>query len=423
MKLRDVWTLFRRETRAALREQTIVLEAVLGPVLLFPLLMWLMFTAISFAQGQTEGFVSRTALSGFSAEHVKLLEYLEDADGVDIRDLEADMDEAREQIRAGEIDILVQVNGERVDRHGSEEGLPIVVIFDESRDRSSAARGRLTTLIEEYRDERLEREREVLGIDEAEWSGFSVEGQNVATDREMGGFILGLLLPMFFVISVAMGSYSVAVDATAGERERGTWETTMTLATSRAAVILAKYLHVTAFGFVAGIMNLVAMTLSMGRLFGALAPAEGATLQFAMPWSAVPIVVLAALALSAFVAAGMMLLASFARTYKEGQAMVTPFYLLLVLPAVFLNTPGLEFSPRLALVPVVNIALMVRQAITGSYPALEIGLTVLSSTAVIAALIAMAVVVLRFEDFVIGSYGGSLGTFVRQRLLKKGKGQ
>ncbi len=103
--------------------------------------------------------------------------------------------------------------------------------------------------------------------------------------------------------------------------------------------------------------------------------------------------------------------------------MVTPFYLLLVLPAVFLNTPGLEFSPRLALVPVVNIALMVRQAITGSYPALEIGLTVLSSTAVIAALIAMAVVVLRFEDFVIGSYGGSLGTFVRQRLLKKGKGQ
>ncbi len=416
MRARDVWIVFSRETRAALREQTIVMEAILGPMLLFPVMMWLMFTAISFVQGHTEGFVSRTAMSAIPAEHAELAVRLTNAERVDIRDVGADPTEARAQVRSGGIDAFLHIEP------SSSDGLSIVLTFDESRDRSVAARERLNRLMNEYRDERMAAEREALDIDEATWSQFSVKGDNVATGREMGGFVLGLLLPMFFIISVAMGAYSVAIDATAGERERGTWETTMTLATSRTAVIAAKYLHVTAFGFVAGTINLIAMTLSMGWIFSPIAAEVADETQFAIPWSAVPVVVLAALALSAFVAAGMMLFASFARTYKEGQAMITPFYLLAVLPAVFLNMPGLEFSVGLALVPIVNIALMVRAAIAGTYPLLQIALTMLSSAVVIAACISLATVVLRFEDFVIGSYNGSLGSFVRERLLRREKG-
>src|SRR6188472_604449 len=103
---------------------------------------------------------------------------------------------------------------------------------------------------------------------------------------------------------------------------------------------------------------------------------------------------IAALFMAGLVAAGMIIFASFARTFKEGQAMITPFYLLIILPLMFLQVPGLTFTVPLALVPVVNVTLMVRAAVTGSFPILPIMITVLISTALIGACIKLAAHVL-----------------------------
>ncbi len=69
---------------------------------------------------------------------------------------------------------------------------------------------------------------------------------------------------------VAVGCLYPAVDTTAGEHERGTWETTLTLAASRFSIVIAKYLYVTTMGFIAGLLNLTAMTLSMGSVLAPL---------------------------------------------------------------------------------------------------------------------------------------------------------
>ena len=71
--------------------------------------------------------------------------------------------------------------------------------------------------------------------------------------------------------------------------------------------------------------------------------------------------------LALFVAAGMMILASFARNYKEGQSLVGPFYIALIMPIMFLQTPGIEFTSRIALIPVANVTMMVREAMQGIY--------------------------------------------------------
>ena len=70
-----------------------------------------------------------------------------------------------------------------------------------------------------------------------------------------------------------------------------------------------------------------------------------------------------------------MVFAAFARTFKEGQAMITPFYMLILpLPVVMLQAPGAKLSLSLALVPVANVTLMVREAVSGSFPLLPIAL-------------------------------------------------
>src|SRR5262245_45232075 len=179
---------------------------------------------------------------------------------------------------------------------------------------------------------------------------------NVSSNTEMGRFVLGLLLPVMLVIMLAMGAVYPAIDATAGERESGTWETMMTAATSRSNILIAKYLYVATMSFVAGFLNVAAMLFTVRSNLLPVDRSGGAV--FTLQAQAIPIILLGAALLALFISAGMMIVASFARTFKEGQSFVSPFMAAFVMPLVFLQGPSPEFSTAFAFVPVVNVAVM-----------------------------------------------------------------
>jgi sodium transport system permease protein len=222
-------------------------------------------------------------------------------------------------------------------------------------------------------------------------------------------------LPIFFIIMLAVGSMHPAIDSTAGERENSTWETVMTAATSRANILIAKYLYVATMAFVAAFLNLFAMIFSMGTILG---PLFGSNVSLRIPIRSAPVVLIGAFLLALFVAAGMMILASFARTYKEGQAMTSPFYIALIVPVMFLQTPGLDFTPRIALIPVANVMMMIREAFQGVYHWRPILITLAVEAACVVLALRIAMLVIQHEDFIMGSYNGSFGKFLKERLFK-----
>ena len=146
---------------------------------------------------------------------------------------------------------------------------------------------------------------------------------------------------------------------------------------------------------------------------------ESDAFTFALPLSSIPLILLVTVLLAMFVAAGMMILASFARTFREGQSLVSPFYMATLLPVFFLQSPGIEFTPLMALIPIVNVAMVFREAIAGVYHWPLIGLTLIVESLCIVLALALATVILRYEDFLLGSYSGSFAKFVKQRLLRR----
>jgi hypothetical protein len=64
----DIQLLYVRELRSALRERNIVVNGILVPIFLYPLMLWLIYTGITFVGGQTEGFASRMVLQGLPQE-------------------------------------------------------------------------------------------------------------------------------------------------------------------------------------------------------------------------------------------------------------------------------------------------------------------------------------------------------------------
>jgi len=419
--LDSVWQLYRLEIRSALRERTIIVNSIVMPVLLYPFMLWAAFTGVMFVQGQTEGFVSRVAVVGAGERERQVVKLLELDERFELRPQPTEVAAAAEQLRDGTLDALVEFLPAGESGRALEANFAVRVTANNSKERSKEAGERISRVLTRFRDDWLRRDAEARGVTPAQWQIFTLETRNVATSKQMGQFILGLMLPIFFVIMVAVGCFYPAVDATAGERERNTWETTMTMAVPRGQVVLAKYLYVASFGCLAGVLNLVAMTLSMGMMLAPLLAKSGEQIEFHVPPAALPVMVLGAVLLAMFVAAGMMIFASFARTFKDGQSMITPFYMLILLPVMFLQVPGIEFTLPLAFIPIVNVTMMVREAITGTFHWLQIALTLVVGVGLITVCLALATFILRFEDVMIGSYGGSFNTFFKERVLKRGR--
>lgn len=413
MNLRDIRILYFRELRSAMRDRTIVTGSILVPILLYPLILWLAFAGLTFVSGQSADLKSRVMLKNAPGIHALLLQQLRADPKIELQTVS----DPESGIRNGTLDAAVEFlppKDPAIDRNFQTR-----ILYDESRDRSGVARSRLDQKISEYRKNDLERRAEQLGISRTAYQDIWIDSENVSSDRQMAQFFLGLILPTFLLVMLATGAMHPAIDATAGERENSTWETVMTLATSRSNVLVAKYLYVSTMSFIAGLLNLLAMMFSLRAMLAPMLQRNGTTMSISIPWGAIPIILLGTVLMALMVSAVMMILASFARTFKEGQSMVSPFYVVLMVPLMFLSAPGIEFTAKLAFVPVMNVTMMFREAIQGIYHWPMIGITVAVELACIVAAMMAATTLAQFEDVVTGNYSGNMLKFVKERILRR----
>ena len=409
MNFSDIRVLYWREIRSALRDRTIVTNSILLPMLLYPVMIWLVYTGITFISGQNEELKSRIMLKDLPAAHLRLKREIEIDKAVEL----LNPTDPSTAVRDGSLDAFVEFLPAKAEL-AMPANFSVRITYDESRDASDRAMNRVWDKITAYRGSYLEQEASRLGLSKADFQNFAIDERSVSSDRAVSAFIV--VLPIFFIIMLAVGGMHPAIDATAGERENSTWETVMTAATSRANVLVAKYLYVATMDFIAAFLNLFAMIFSMGTV---LAPLFGNSSSLRIPLESAPVVLIGAVLLALFVAAGMMILASFARNYKEGQSLISPFYIALIMPVLFLQAPGVEFTWRVALIPVANVMMMIREAFQGVYHWQSIGITLAVETACIVVALRIAMMVISHEDFVMGSYTGSFSKFARERLFKK----
>ncbi len=422
MDLRQIGTLYAHEMRSALRERNIVIFSIIVPIVMYPAMLWALFAGMSFVQGQADRLDSRVVLIGLPAEHQPIADSLASHDRVEVVTWDDGPAAARDAVARGRLDALLEARPPDADDAPLAGNLRFELSFNEARDRSATARSRVEQAVGAHRDAWVERERRALGVGDTLWADFAIARRDLTTPDDSARFILGLIVPFLMLITVAIAAFYPAIDATAGERERSTWETLMTVAAPRSSVAAAKYLYVATFGAAGGLLNLAALALSMRWILEPLAgSAAGELAGGGIPLASIPIIGLGTALLGLFVAAGMLVFAVFARTFKEGQSMITPFYLLIILPAIFLQSPDIELTPLMAAIPVANVALLIREAIAGTAPPLAIAITLVSMTFFVALAVTFAQWVMRREEVLLGSAGGGLGGFLRRQFGSNGR--
>lgn len=390
-----------------------LVNSVLVPVVLFPLLLWLVFSGMALVRAGTEGHASRIALESVPAGQALLSSRLKSDPHIVVVPAAA----ARQALARGALDAVVEflppADGTLPGSYRAR------IVFDSSRDDSSVAQARLAEVLDSHRERQLYARLRELGVSRSVFQPYEVEVVNVASPLDMGRFFLRLWLPLLVVVMVALGTLYPALDATAGERERSTFETLLVMPTARKNAVIAKYLCVATLSASAGLLNLAAVMLSLGS---ALAPVlRGNTPSFRLPLASIPVIVAGVLLLALFISAAMMIPAAFARSFREGQALATPFLMVVFIPAQLFNLPNLQFTPALACVPIGNVVLLLRDAVSGVYQWPQIAITLAVECLCVMAALSLAVRILKDEELVSGTYSGRLGAFVRERLLRRAR--
>lgn len=176
----------------------------------------------------------------------------------------------------------------------------------------------------------------------------NVERVNSATPKQQAAFLL-FLIPMFGLLGAVIGSLSVALDTTAGERERGSLEPLLMNPAPVAALVAGKWSMVALFGSSVVLMTFAGFAVSTHFVTSdKLATLFAFGLPEFIRFAAVTV------PFACMVGAVLMLIATFGRTYKEAQtyasyvALVVNFVPLVTIFATLTEARWQLFVPALA---------------------------------------------------------------------------
>jgi sodium transport system permease protein len=158
-----------------------------------------------------------------------------------------------------------------------------------------------------------------------------VQRVNTATTRQRGTPLF-LFITMFATFAPLMGGLAVAIDSTAGERERGSLEPLLANPIRISHLVAGKWLAAWTFGAAAGLLALGGVVLAAGQFADSRI---AAILVFGAPELARFMALVVPFA--AMCAALQMLICTYGRTYREAQTYVSYFTALVgAVPIVFI---------------------------------------------------------------------------------------
>jgi sodium transport system permease protein len=398
MSLRNIGIVYRKELTDSLRDRRTLISMIVVPFLLMPLLT-IGFGVLSVKQvGEAKNEIPEVmVLGGDDSPRVKAaLGQLKD-----VRIVPARPDYA-EEITDKKIRAAVEIPEGFEAKLATGESTTIKIYMYEGELKSGFGADRLQRFFRGLRDRTIREHLQERRLPESLVRPFEIQEKNVAPPEKVGGAVLGGLVPYFVILLCLTGAMYPAMDLTAGEKERGTIETILCSPVSRMHLVLGKFLMVLTASIATAVLSIISMAASFGAgrrlLLGVLPGTEDAVLRITITGKAIFSIFLVVLPLAVFFSAALLAISLFARSFKEAQSYVSPLMIIVVLPAVAALLPGVELTPVLALVPVLNTSLVCKEIITGTYHWSYIALIFLSSSVYAGAAIAIAVKLFERED-------------------------
>ncbi len=359
---------FRKEFLETVRDRRALLSSlVMGP--LFAPLMFLGILTLSLNQS-VSSLDEAIAVAVCGGDHApNLVQFLREQ-GLAVTLKDGTDTDIRAWIGDGIDQVVVAIPTAYGQQLAGGQPARVLVYADGSDNKAERRAGRVRAAISGYSGSIAALRLQARGISPLVAQAVVVDSIDVSTPASRATLVLGMLSYIVLLVTLLGGMY-LAIDATAGERERGSLEPLLTTPVPRTHLIYGKVLASAFFMVVALALVTVTIALAVRRV-----PLEeigmsanfGAGVAFAVFLATLP-----------FVAVGASLLtvvASFTRSYKEAQTWLGVVLLVPTLPIAVAGLLDIKASAALMLVPSLSQHLLIQgflksEALPASYAAIS----------------------------------------------------
>ena len=389
--MRKLWTVFHKEVVDNLRDRrTLVTVLVFGP--LFGPIFYVAIMNVTVNQ-QIANLNQPLKLPVAGARYApNLIEYLKQ-NNTQIEPAPAD---PRATVKNGKANVVLVIPKNYAAEFRAGEPAALQLVMDQSKQTAQKDVSRARQLLQGYSREIATLRLLARGVDPRVIAPLAIEEVDVSTPQARAGTLLAFV-PYFLLFAAIIGAFYLAIDATAGERERGSLEPLLTTAIGRGTLISGKLAAVTLFSAVSLGLDVVALVWSQG-----LIPAAKLNIVVNFGTHTALAVFLVTLPFCPLIAALLTVVASFTRSYKEAQTWLSFIFILPMIPVFALFLFPTEPSIWMMLVPalsqdVLASALMKGAPLGGTFAAVSV-----ISTLVISLLLAWLAVRLYRREKVLG---------------------
>jgi sodium transport system permease protein len=337
--MRRVCTVAIKELIDTLRDRRTMMVTLLTAIAAGPLFLTLI---LNMAATQAERARELTlAVSG--AEYAPaLIAFLERAQIV-VQPAPADY-EAR--IRSGELDVALVIDAGFGSDVAAGRAATVRLVYDRSRDRARVSIDAAESALRAYNRQWGTQRLILRGIVPQVALPMEIEAVDLATPQQSGALIL-FLVAYYGLFASLMGGMALALDSTAGERERGSLEPLLATPLSPLQIAVGKWIAIACFDAAVVLLTLAGFYLTLN--FAPL-PAVGVPFLFGLTELTRFLLVLAPLV--AMLPATMLYVGTRGRTLKEAQANVSVLlFIVSMMPVVQLFLQKRE-PPWLLWVPI-----------------------------------------------------------------------
>lgn len=350
---------FIKECRESLRDRRTLLNALLIGPLLGPLLfVFLLRVTISHQLAQA---AAPLPVAVIGAERAPNLVSALERSGLVVQPAVPDVEAA---VRSQQVDIALRIPPSFPADWSAGRPAQVEIIYDSSRRDTAAQVARLRAMLDSYARITVAMRLMARGLAPTLSVPVVVAARDQATPEGRGALLFAML-PYFLILTALIGGMWLAIDTTAGERERASLEPLLINPVPRDRILAGKLLATAAFATASLCLGLAAFMVA-----GAFLPGN----QYGVSVSLSPAILVAILPvmlpLVLLLVTLQILVTAFARSVREAQTYLGLVQLVPIIPSVVLGILPLKGQLWMFAVPLLGQQLTIMQLLRGEVIAL-----------------------------------------------------
>jgi sodium transport system permease protein len=265
-------------------------------------------------------------------------------------------------VKNGALDVVLVIPKDYGDHFTQGEPAPLELILDTSRMSASPAIQRVQNLLNGYERQVSTLRLMARGVNPQITTVLQIKNNDLSTPQSQSLLFLNML-PFFLIMVIFMGGMYVVIDATAGERERGSLEPLLINPVRRSSFVLGKLLA--SLPFALGILILSLGVI--GAAFNLIPMEEFTGFSMTVGLDALWTIFLICLPLLLLAGGLQVVLAAFTHSFKEAQTYLSFLPLVAGFPSAFLVFLPAQTNRTLMLIPAYGQSLLINQVMRGEY--------------------------------------------------------